>query len=176
MSNFENEMNRMFGGSRANYSVTDIEEAKKRQKKYGGTLYDNLSAITQGRSGQKPLGPIIDNAQSMLSGASKNAEAAMADITRLESTVKSNADEINKTLSELNKNIRSDFEFSSGMSASAGNAGAAVSKSVRPGLTDETGLLEKYNGLSDKLKKKVFGQDEYIKKLVIAFKRPPIKS
>ena len=172
MSNFENEMNRMFGGSRANYSVSDIEEAKKRQKKYGGTLYDNLSAITQGRTGQKPLGPVIDNAQSMLSGASKNAEAAMADITRLESTVKSNADEINKTLSELNKNIKSDFEFSSSAYTPAGNVGTSVSKSVKPGLTDDPGLLEKYNGLSDKLKEKVFGQDDYIKKLIIAFKRP----
>ena len=167
MSNFENEMNKMFGGSRANYSVSDIEEAKKRQKKYGGTLYDNLSAITQERTGQKPLGPIIDNAQSMLSGASKNAEAAMADITRLESTVKSNADEINATLNELNKNIKSDFEFSARPSAASAKTGE-----IKPGLSQDDNLLEKFSGLNDKLKEKVFGQDEYIKKLVIAFKRP----
>ena len=163
MSDFEQEMNKMFGGSRANYSIDDIEAAKKRQKKYGGTLYDNLSAITQEKTGQKPLGPIVDSAQSMLASASMNAQAAMADINRIESSVKSNADEINKTLSELNKNIKSDFEFSSGGSAS---------KSVKPGLTQDPGLLEKYNGLSDKLKEKVFGQDDYIKKLV-AILPPP---
>ncbi|MCR4807492.1 MAG: AAA family ATPase [Lachnospiraceae bacterium] len=171
MSDFEHEMNKMFGGNRANYSVDDIEAAKKRQKKYGGTLYDNLSAITQEKTGQKPLGPIVDSGMSMLSGASKNAQAAMADINRIESTVKSNADEINKTLSELNKNIKSDFEFSSGVSSSAGSS-ARTAKSVRPGLTEEANLLEKYNGLGDKLKEKVFGQDDYLKKLVIAFKRP----
>ena len=33
MSDFEQDMNRMFGGNRANYSVDDIEAAKKRQKK-----------------------------------------------------------------------------------------------------------------------------------------------
>lgn len=172
MSDFEQEMNKMFGGSRANYSIDDIEAAKKRQKKHGGTLYDNLSAITQEKTGQKPLGPIVDSAQSMLASASKNAQAAMADLNRIESSVKSNADEINKTLSELNKNIKSDFEFSSGTSTSMGSNSVTVSKSVKPGLTEDPGLLEKYNGLSDKLKEKVFGQDDYIKKLVIAFKRP----
>ncbi len=167
MSDFEEQMNRMFGSNKANYTVNDIEAAKRRQKKYGGTLYDNLSVITMERTGQKPLSPIIDSGNSMMAGASENAEAAMADINRLESTLKSNADEINATLSELNKNIKSDFEFS----AKTGTP-AAKSSEVRPGLAGDDKLIEKFVGLNDRLKEKVFGQDEYIKKLVIAFKRP----
>ena len=31
MSDFDSEMNKLFGGNRANYTVEDIERAKKRQ-------------------------------------------------------------------------------------------------------------------------------------------------
>ena len=59
-----------------------------RQKKYGGTLYDNLSAITQERTGRKPLAPIMDPdtadvASKMLGQSAGNISAAQSDLERL---------------------------------------------------------------------------------------------
>ncbi|MCR5355897.1 MAG: hypothetical protein K6E63_00690, partial [Lachnospiraceae bacterium] len=174
MNGFEDQMNKMFGSNKANYTVEDIEEAKKRQKKYGGTLYDNLSEITAARTGKKPLEPIMGNmsqpvATSGITGAlAGNLEAASLDIERIESAVKSNADDINATLSELNKNLKSDFSF--GQPAASGKTSSATEANT--GIVEEEGALERFAGVSDILKEKVFGQDEFIKKLIIAFKRP----
>lgn len=174
MNGFEDQMNKMFGSNKANYTVEDIEEAKKRQKKYGGTLYDNLSEITAARTGKKPLEPIMGNMSqpvgtSGITGAlAGNLEAASLDIERIESAVKSNADDINATLSELNKNLKSDFSF--GQPAASGKTSSATEANT--GIVEEEGALERFAGVSDILKEKVFGQDEFIKKLIIAFKRP----
>ena len=174
MNGFEDQMNKMFGSNKANYTVEDIEEAKKRQKKYGGTLYDNLSEITAARTGKKPLEPIMGNmaqpvGTSGITGAlAGNLEAASLDIERIESAVKSNADDINATLSELNKNLKSDFSF--GQPAASGKTSSATEANT--GIVEEEGALERFAGVSDILKEKVFGQDEFIKKLIIAFKRP----
>ncbi|MCR5507727.1 MAG: AAA family ATPase [Lachnospiraceae bacterium] len=170
MSDFEEQMNKMFGTNRANYSVEDIEAAKKRQKKYGGTLYDNLSVITQAKTGQKPLSPImgadeIKSSDGMLKQASADLNAAKADLERLQSSVSTNAADINATLSELNKNLKSDFDF---IAQAPDTSGAAVDK----GITEDPDALKRFDGVADELKEKVFGQDDFIKKLIIAFKRP----
>ncbi|MBR6486269.1 MAG: hypothetical protein IKT17_06210, partial [Lachnospiraceae bacterium] len=163
MSDLEQQMNKLFGSNRANYSVNDIEAAKKRQKKYGGTLYDNLSVITQERTGQKPLAPIMSDetvatASGMLKASEDNLSAASSDLERLNSTMNANAAEINATLGELNKNLRSDFTIEK-----TGSQAVAVEGSA---------ALSSFDGLQDKLKEKVFGQDDFIRKLTIAFKRP----
>ena len=129
MSDFDGEMNKLFGGNRANYTVEDIERAKKRQKKCGGTLYENLSAITGERTGQKPLAPIMGVAESVknaavntagkkladlnkaLANAAGNREAAGRDIERLDNAIQANSDEINATINELNRNLKNDFSF-----------------------------------------------------------------
>jgi Cdc6-like AAA superfamily ATPase len=130
MTDLDEQMNKLFGSNRANYSMDDIEEAKKRQKKYGGTLYDNLSAITGEKTGQKPLSPIMG--------------ADTVDIT--------------STLGELNKNLRNDFTIEKTGTRSLVREGNAA--------------LDSFAGLNDSLKDKIFGQDDFIKKLIIAFKRP----
>lgn len=163
MSDLEQQMNKLFGSNRANYSVDDIEEAKKRQKKYGGTLYDNLSVITAEKTGKKPLAPImgseqVEAANGILEQSAKNLSAAQADIERLQDAVKTNASDINATLGELNKNLRTDFTIEKTGSQAVVKEGSAA--------------LESFTGLQDTLKDKVFGQDEFIKKLTIAFKRP----
>ena len=222
MSNYEEQMNNAFGGSRANYSVEDIDRAKKRQKKYGGTLYDNLAAITEERTGQKPLAPIMGVAESvkkaardtagrlasgvasnipssaaggtanlskpedinnkarssltemdkLLSDSAKMQEAAARDIDRLNNAIQTNSDEINAAISELNRNIRNDFSIGASAGGRSASLMGAGTDNMKTGLMDEDNSLESFKGLSDSLKEKVFGQDEYIKKLVIAFKRP----
>ncbi len=156
MSDFEDQMNRMFGGSRANYSVDDIDKAKKRQKKYGGTLYDNLSAITQQRTGKKPLGPI-------------EGMRAEKDIERVENAVKVNADDISATLSEFNKNLKSDFSVTEQGRPSLKDA---AQDAAPAGIIKDGNSLESFAGLGDKLQEKLYGQDDYLKRLIIAFKRP----
>ena len=55
MDTFDDLMNQAFGGS-GHFSASEIEEARRRQKKHGGTLAENLEAVT-GRSltGNRPL-------------------------------------------------------------------------------------------------------------------------
>jgi AAA+ superfamily predicted ATPase len=194
MSDFDEEMNKLFGSNRANYTVDDIDMAKKRQKKYGGTLYDNLSEIIAEKTGKKPLEPIKGVAESvknaavntaantaawagrltgmdkMLSDAANDQEAARKDIERLNSAIQANSDEINATINELNKNLRSDFSFE--VADSMTRTVKAADKSVSSGIAEDEGALERFSGVSDALREKVFGQDEFIKKLIIAFKRP----
>lgn len=163
MSDIEQNMNRLFGSNRANYTVEDIEEARKRQKKYGGTLYDHLSDITAVRTGRKPLEPIMGSSEAasvngILEQSAKNLSAVQADIDRIENAVKTNASDINATLGELNKNLRTDFTIDKTGSQAVVKEGSAA--------------LESFTGLQDVLKEKVFGQDDFIKKLTIAFKRP----
>ena len=163
MSGLEENMNKLFGGNRANYTVEDIEEAKRRQKRYGGTLYDHLSEITAARTGQKPLAPIMSeeqvvSANGIIEQSAKNLNAAAADLERLQNSVKSNASDINATLGELNKNLRTDFTIEKTGSQAVVREGSAA--------------LDSFAGIQDALKEKVFGQDDFIKKLTIAFKRP----
>ncbi|MCR5419652.1 MAG: AAA family ATPase [Lachnospiraceae bacterium] len=146
MSDFADQMNKMFGGSRANYSMEDIEAAKKRQKKYGGTLYDNLSVITQERTGHKPLESI-----------------KMPEKT-------GNTTDIKETLNEINNNLKNDFSFSPDMNKSVKIA--SVSDKTDPGIITEGNSLESFSGINEKLLEKIYGQDRYLKKLIIAFKRP----
>ena len=193
MSDFDEDMNKLFGTNRANYTVEDIEMAKKRQKKYGGTLYDNLAEITAEKTGRKPLEPIMGMAESvknaavntaantaawagritgmdrMLSDAARDSEAAQKDIDSLNNAIQANSDEINATINELNKNLRSDFAF--GTAGSKKGAGKA-SETGHSGIVEDEGVLGRFAGVLDELKKKIFGQDEFIKKLLIAFKRP----
>lgn len=190
MSDFDGEMNKLFGGNRANYTVEDIERAKKRQKKCGGTLYENLSAITEERTGQKPLAPIMGVAESVknaavntagkkladlnkaLVDAAGNREAARRDIESLDNAIQANSDEINATINELNRNLKNDFSFNATGTGLTSASKVTGTESIKTGLVDEGNTLDSFRGLADVLKEKVFGQDDYIKKLVIAFKRP----
>ena len=128
------------GGKRANYSLEEIEAAKRRQKTNGGTIIDNLEAIKQSKSGKK------------------------TQAKRPEDLLKITADDINKTLKDLNANIESDFGFASGKDILSSTGAAEI--------PDNATALNGFSGMQDALKEKVYGQDDFIKKLVIAFKRP----
>jgi len=126
------------GGKRSNYSLSEIEEAKKRQKRHGGTIIDNLEAI-RSKSG-------ISRPRSM----------------RTDEVLKMSSDDINKTLKDLTSNLENDFKLSKG------STDTLETKTV----TDNATALESFGGMQEVLKEKIYGQDDFIKKLVIAFKRP----
>lgn len=153
------------GGKKAQYTLDEIDEAKKRQKKNGGTFMENLEAVKAQRSGTASVSSsnktieAVSEMHKSLQAAAERSVSAGADIDRINNTLKSNSDEINKTLSELNKNIESDFKVPT--------SDAAISVTA-----DNPNVLEKFAGLSEKISEKVYGQDEFIGKLIIAFKRP----
>ena len=132
------------GTKRSNYSLEEIEAAKKRQKKHGGTIIDNLEAMrgSQGRS--KPVARSIDE------------------------TLKMTSDDITKTLKDLTANIEQDFKISE----NGDILSSQTSVSSAPVIKDNAQALESFAGMQEALKEKIYGQDDFIKKLVIAFKRP----
>ena len=162
-----NDLMDSMGGKKAQYTLNEIDEAKKRQKKKGGTFMENLEAVKaekEGGSGRSGAGPVsaadvLAKNADMLSDMAKRTQSTQADIDRINDTLRSNSDDINKTLNELNKNIESDFKVPT--------SDAAVSVTA-----DNPNVLEKFAGLSEKMNEKVYGQDEFIGKLIIAFKRP----
>lgn len=153
------------GGKKANYTLDEIDEAKKRQKRNGGTFMENLEAVKAEKSGAASASSAdktvsaLGEMQKSLQAAANRSVSAGADIDRIRNTLNSNSDDINKTLNELNKNIESDFKVPT--------SDAAISVTA-----DNPNVLEKFAGLSEKMSEKVYGQDEFIKKLIIAFKRP----
>lgn len=107
----------------AKYTTEQIDEAKKRQKKHGGTFLENLEAVMN-----------------------QNTDSQSA-------PNRSNSD-ISSMIRELNADIASDY----GIQNTA--------------IADNATMLDAFQGVGDVIKEKVHGQDDFIKKLVIAFKRP----
>ena len=171
MDNLDEAMSKIFGSSSSNskmakYSVDQIEAAKKRQKKCGGTLMDNLMEV----SGEKPM----------------SVSASIDDINNM---LARNSEDINATIREMNANLARDYGVSADVASSIGAAvskdfeinpqmlkgagtGATASKKADEFMVTNEDALANFAGISDELKSKIFGQDEFIKKLVIAFKRP----
>lgn len=147
------------GQGMSNFTLEEIEAAKKRQKKHGGTFLDNLDKVAPG----------------------KRAKAATMDFDSLNKGPAPSLDEITASIHELNASIARDFAKLSGSDASADaftasaptvspqtiSAPEPVEEELTPGAA-----LEKFAGLTDVLKEKVYGQDDFLKKLTIAFKRP----
>lgn len=159
------------GGKRANYTLDEIDEAKKRQKKKGGTFMENLEAVRTEKGGKVPssagmtsaaVNSTLSAVEAMsadLQAMTQRAQAANSAVDDVQGALKNSTDDINKALKELNTNVESDF----GVPTSA----AAVSVTA-----DNPDVLKEFDGLTDEIKKSVFGQDEFIRKLAIAFKRP----
>ncbi|MCR4754814.1 MAG: AAA family ATPase [Lachnospiraceae bacterium] len=159
------------GGKKANYTLDEIDEAKKRQKKNGGTFMENLEAVRIEKGGKVPSSAGMTSAavnctlsaveamSADLQAMAARSEAANSAVDDVQGVLKNSTDDINKALKELNTNVESDF----GVATSA----AAISVTA-----DNPEVLKEFDGLTDEIKKSVFGQDEFIRKLIIAFKRP----
>lgn len=121
-------------GKIANYTLEEIEAAKKRQKKNGGSFMDNLEQVAPGK---RPAAATMD-----FDSLSKPSTPSMS------------TTDVNASIKELNENIAKDFG------------------TVKESPVDNATALSKFAGVNDVLKEQVYGQDEFIKRLVIAFKRP----
>lgn len=115
-------------GKRNNYTEEEINRATARKKRYGGTLFENLEAVT-GRT----MAPSIN-----------------IDAVSLE-------EEINAFSKEL-----SDYKED--------NQKIVKENTCEVLSTDDA--LSEFSKIFEKVKETVFGQDEFLKKLIISFKRP----
>ena len=191
-------------GRRSVYTEAEIEQAKKLQKKNGGTLMDNLAKLT-GKSmptintGMYDISSMFQRANSELESLTekeKKRKEAEAKNDAVRKQLLENQDKLNKALDDYTSSLKEDFGIEPGIdnswmkdfgisSQEGFSASGSETASDRQGVENRSAnkteeelsasreaSLEKFNGLAAELEKTVFGQEEFIKKLVIAFKRP----
>ncbi|MCR5521088.1 MAG: AAA family ATPase [Lachnospiraceae bacterium] len=157
-------------GKRSNYTLDEIKEAQKRRKKEGGNLIDNLRKVT-GRSlpnasydssldiGQmcRDRGINLDDRPPFEPAPANSDSDRVYDNDVSYSSINealTGAKKLERELDDFTQNIDHDY-----------NGG----KPVTPGP-------EKFNGLADEIMNTVLGQEAFLKKLTIAFKRPYVLS
>lgn len=140
----------ILGGKKSNYTLDEIKEAEKLKRKNGGSLLDNLRAIT-GRRLPDTSSIIQENMDIMRMCEERGIDINMPD---------SHYD-IQKELDELGKNLEADFGPELTQKATA--------PAEEPPVTVDA---QAFKGVDETVGKTVFGQDEFLKKLLIAFKRP----
>ncbi len=149
---------------KAVYTEEEIEKAKKLSKKNGKSFMENLIALT-GKTPQTQGFDMNEVLQEM------KAQSGMIDA------------DIDEKIKELNDNLLHDFgKNQSDLQELAGKAAASGIQNIKPmGTLPQSYTAEKepvsakpedFDGLEDTLKTQVFGEDEFLKALVIAFKRP----
>ncbi|MBR4731569.1 MAG: AAA family ATPase [Lachnospiraceae bacterium] len=168
-------------GNVGNYTLEEIEAAQKLKKKNGGTLMENLAKVSN--KGSSPTMD-FDSLTSAANAATAQMEAMLkAAQARMKSTQKKTSDvsavneqlfknqaALNQELTSLTKNLQDDFGIGAGVSSTSALDRLETAPAQAEATREE--ILEKFNGLSAEIEKTVFGQEEFIKKLVIAFKRP----
>ncbi len=182
MDDFINIMSGM--GGRADYTLEEIEAAEKRMKKKGGTLQDNLQAVRSQASSPRPATMTELFAQRMKSDKKAAAAAAKSSDSALK-ILERNQKELDRQLKELNRNLAEDFGVGSTKYESPSvsvKEDLSIPAEKKESLPQEkaagTELLSgdaaysAYEGIADVLEQTVYGQPEFLKKLVIAFKRP----
>ena len=140
----------MMSGKKADYTLEEIEKAEKLKKKNGGSLTENLIKVT----GRKP------SAETFSFMSSMKGSDPLADMNNI---LMQNNVQLDKELKELNKNLAEDY----GMTKENRDS----FKKPDPLLEGED-ALKAFDGLEEDLKKEIYGQDEFLHKLAIAFKRP----
>ena len=108
-----------------------------------------------------------------LSQATQNVKNADDAIASMNAQLAKNHEDLEKELAELNKNLATDKYFGMSEKTATDLAGAAAEeKKKEDALLEGEDALDGFAGLTDVLEEKVVGQKEFIKKLVISFKRP----
>ena len=202
-------------GNRSNYTSEEIDKARKMQKKYGGTLMDNLQKLTgRGMPTMTSMSELTSMYQkankemnALLESEKKRKEAEARD-DQVRKQLLENQDKLNKALDNYTNSLKEDFGIEPQVDNSwmkdfgldPSNAGSAAAVDVQAAPNSASGVqesfsytesnpqqavkteeelsasreasLEKFNGIADEINKSVFGQEEFVKKLVIAFKRP----
>ena len=186
----------------SDYSLEEIEKAEKMMKKNGGSLSDNLVKLTGRSATPKPYfspsssAGIMDALQKQVQDVSRltqsyqqSSKAAEQSMDAMNNALLQNQQALDRQLKEMNENLAKDFGVGAGTaatpaagtatataSAATATASAAVAPQVavtqKPAVLSGEEALDAFKGIGEAVEEKVFGQSEFIKKLVIAFKRP----
>ena len=169
----------------SDYTLEEIEQAEKMMKKNGGSLSENLVKLT-GRQATLPkttfsngimdaLTQQIKDVGKMTQNLKSSNKAADASISAMNDTLLQNSAMLDEQLKELNSNLAKDFGI--GETKADGSVAAVPYEKkaevpAAPQILEGEDALDAFKGIADSVGEKVFGQEEFIKKLVIAFKRP----
>ena len=144
-------LSNILGGKKSNYTLDEIKAAEAMKRKNGGTLLDNLKALT---------GRVLPDVSAI---TRENADIRRMCEERgidLDAPADSPFD-LQKELDELSRNLEADFGPDLGEKKTAPVEEAPVEVDAQA-----------FKGVSESVGNVVFGQDEFLKKLLIAFKRP----
>lgn len=158
--NIDESLNNILG-NRKNFTASEIDAALKRKKKSGGTILDNLTSLT---------GRTLPSTEDLLSTSMKLNERldAFSDELRKYAQENETKHTASAPSSTAEKAVSSDKEVKSGKEETL----SAQVKSDKAEVLNKEDALDAFSGVTDAVGKTVFGQDEFIKKLVVAFKRP----
>lgn len=147
-------MNDFYGSnpSRSHYSSEQIDKARKRQKKHGGTFLENLEALGGNSSSMSQLDMNLD---AIRKAAESTKDSLDSMIKELNSDIEK--DKLDSMIKDVNANLEQDF----------GIKAEGIEEPM-----DNVKTLDAFVGIGDVIKENVYGQDAFVKKLVIAFKRP----
>ncbi|MBR4587428.1 MAG: AAA family ATPase [Lachnospiraceae bacterium] len=168
-----------YGKKMSSYSVEDIEKARKLQKKNGKTFMECLEEVS-GKGLPNTAGMFEQNMELMRQAeeARKATEALAARVgaDTAGSQLMNNSAELTKQLEELTKNIHQDFGTTKSMqeekAVNVQRASAQAQAQAQAAAPVTEVDIEKFAGLAEVVEKDIYGQEEFIKKLIIAFKRP----
>lgn len=156
-------LNNILGKSHSNYTVEEIEKAKRLKAKNGGTLLDNLREITG-----KTL-PTMGTIREENASIRQLCDEQGIDLNIPDDTLNKgyqSFDELQAGMAELEKNLKADFATkpeNTTASIKANGSGDAIPTDIDP---------DAFKGVAEETAGIVFGQDDFIRKMVIAFKRP----
>ena len=129
-------------GKRKNYTLEEIRAAQRKKRRSGGNLLDTLEEMT-GR-GLPDLGSMLEQQQK-------------------QSELQALCQETEAQLDALEQQLRT---------APASSTAAAPKAVPQKEAAPEPAGAEAFAGLAEELGQEIFGQEPFLKKLVIAFKRP----
>jgi len=122
------------------------------------------------------LSKAMDDSLKALQEQSRKRKDASKLTNDLNEQMLKNQEQISRELADLTKNLRDDFGIDT-TSVKTDSVEQNINKLQKKLTPEEEAAkreadLQQYGGLAEELGKRVFGQDEFIKKLIIAFKRP----
>ena len=144
-------LSNILGGSRSNYSLDEIKQAEKYKKKNGGNLLHALKEMT-GKS-MPTMGQVHEDSMNIRKMCEENG-------IDIDERVADTSTSLQEELDEFGRNLEADYaKFDTAETKKA---------EFEPAKADS----ETFKEVNARVADKVFGQDEFIKKLSIAFKRP----
>ena len=152
--NFDGLFKDLNNGSNDHYSEEQIEEARRLQKKNGMTFMDCLRIVA----------PQVKNTTTSASAARTIVSGTASVNKAMAESVKTSAPsvgDVSSLIKDLNTNIKNDASI---------NVEPKVAEEVKN--TDPATALNSFKGITEKINETVYGQEEFVKKLVISFKRP----